>query len=236
VSGGEDAARAKLAHQRFDVIEQLGELRVGGADVLGRGADAAVELIELADECLAMAEIAARGGGGGAAELGEGGKALADTLHRFLDDAGAGARRLSIGGGAARFGDEARDLPGELADGAADLERRLARLPRQRLDLTRDDGKSPARLAGARRLDGGVEREEIGLARDRLDRAGDAGDFGERVADRRQPLLDAGDGIDQRRDAADGAGDRLARILQIGAGGIGVLCAVSVAPSIWRLA
>ena len=49
-----------------------------------------------------------------------------------------------------------------------DLLGRLAGLRGQRLDLAGDHRKALARLAGARRLDGGVERQKIGLAGDLL--------------------------------------------------------------------
>ena len=45
------------------------------------------------------------------------------------------------------------------------------------LDLVRDDRKSAARLAGAGGLDGGVEREEVGLLRDLVDEFHDLSDL-----------------------------------------------------------
>jgi hypothetical protein len=47
----------------------------------------------------------------------------------------------------------------------------LGGLVGQRLDLARHHGEAPARLASARRFDGGVEREQIGLRRHVLDQA-----------------------------------------------------------------
>ena len=51
----------------------------------------------------------------------------------------------------------------------ADLGGGLGGLLRQRLDLGGDDGEAAAGGAGARRFDGGVEREQRGLRGDRLD-------------------------------------------------------------------
>ena len=49
-----------------------------------------------------------------------------------------------------------------------------ARVVGELLHLGGDDREAAPGLAGARRLDGGVEREHVGLAGDRLDRGGDA--------------------------------------------------------------
>ena len=57
-----------------------------------------------------------------------------------------------------------------------DLVRRLAGLGRQVLDLRGDDGKALARLAGARRLDRGIQRQQVGLLSDVLDQGQDAAD------------------------------------------------------------
>ncbi len=47
----------------------------------------------------------------------------------------------------------------------ADVARRLGGLFGQRLHLGRNHRKAAARIAGARRFDGGVERQQVGLAR-----------------------------------------------------------------------
>ena len=69
----------------------------------------------------------------------------------------------------------AGDLGGDLLGGAAGL-------PGQRLDLARHHRKAAAGFAGARRFDGGVERQEIGLL-------GDVGDELDHVADARRRLV-----------------------------------------------
>src|SRR3981081_4061986 len=58
----------------------------------------------------------------------------------------------------------------------ADLIERLGALARQLADLVGHHGEASAVLAGTRRLDGGVEGEQIGLTRDRADRVGDLAD------------------------------------------------------------
>src|SRR6202043_2980157 len=86
------------------------------------------------------------------------------------------------------------------ADLAGDLFGRLGGLAGERLDLRGDDREALAGFAGARRLDGGVEGEQIGLAGNRLNEP--------------DHLADAGGGAAERRHGVDGA----ARILD-GAGG-----------------
>ena len=66
----------------------------------------------------------------------------------------------ALAGGALHRGDLGADLLG-----------RLGGLVGQALDLGRHHGEALAGLAGARRLDGGVERQQIGLAGDVVDQA-----------------------------------------------------------------
>ena len=84
------------------------------------------------------------------------------SVHRhFLDD------RVDLLDRLCRVGDsrlDGADLPGDFLG-------RLAGLSGERLHLGGDDRKAPAGGAGARRLDGRVEREKIGLPGDRLDQA-----------------------------------------------------------------
>ena len=57
----------------------------------------------------------------------------------------------------------------DLAHDAADLRRRLGDRVGELADLLGDDGEALARLAGARGLDGGVEREDLRLLGDVVD-------------------------------------------------------------------
>ena len=69
-----------------------------------------------------------------------------------------------------------------------DLLGRLRGLAGEALDLLRDHGKAAAGIAGARRLDGGVERQQIGLL-------GDRGDQLDHVADPRAGFRQFGDAL-----------------------------------------
>ena len=92
----------------------------------------------------------------------------ADQLDR-LRDAVHGVDRA---GGVAL---QRLDLLGNLFGGVLGLHR-------QRLDLGGDHGKTASGLAGARRLDGGVEREQRGLARDLRDQIDNIADRGRGLA------------------------------------------------------
>ena len=77
-------------------------------------------------------------------------------------------------------------------DLGADLVGRLGGLGGERLDLLRDHREALAGLAGARRLDGGVERQQVGLLGDRRDQLDDVADAAGRLrqfADARVGLL-----------------------------------------------
>ena len=73
-------------------------------------------------------------------------------------------------------------------DVRADLVGGLCGLARQVLDLLRDHRKAAAGIAGARGLDGGVEREEIGLFRNRRDQLHHVADPVARRRQFRHPL------------------------------------------------
>ena len=60
------------------------------------------------------------------------------------------------------------------ADQRLDLLRGIGRTPGQAAYLARDHRKAAPRFARARRLDGGIERQQIGLARDRLNQPDDS--------------------------------------------------------------
>jgi hypothetical protein len=60
-----------------------------------------------------------------------------------------------------------------------------SRSGRRRLDLRRDDGEAFAAFAGALRLDGGIEREQVGLPGDGADQPDDLADMGRGAAELR---------------------------------------------------
>ena len=95
-----------------------------------------------------------RNGRGYLRQLFDGAADLLDRIHQLL------RRRL--------------DIPDLLADVAG----RFRGLLRQRLDLGGDDGEAAPRLAGARGLDGGVQGQQISLARDRVDQFDHVADAG----------------------------------------------------------
>jgi hypothetical protein len=83
---------------------------------------------------------------------------------------------------------------------------------REVLDLACDHREAAAGIAGACRLDGGVEREQVGLLCDRLDRAGHFCHLCQRGADCAEPRLDAFDGCNEFGDVADRGIDCAARL------------------------
>ena len=76
---------------------------------------------------------------------------------------GAFAGALGPQRGVAALADQAADLAVEIANGIADQMGRLARRFGEALHLAGDDRKASSRGAGARGLDGGVQRQQIGL-------------------------------------------------------------------------
>src|SRR5262249_28192838 len=102
------------------------------------------------------------------------------------------AHRLA---GLAREAAAVGDALGRGLDQRLDLPRGLRRFLRQRTHLARHDREALAVLARARGLDGGVEREDVGLERDAVDDAGDLGDA-------LRAAVDALHGRDHARDHA----------------------------------
>ena len=105
----------------------------------------------------------------------------ADDLGHFLDRV-ADLAEAGLGGAAALdagldLGGDGACLAGQLADGRGDLAGRGARVVRQLLHFGGNDREAAAGVAGARRLDGRVERQHVGLAGDRLDRRGNGLDL-----------------------------------------------------------
>ena len=78
--------------------------------------------------------------------------------------------------GVGRGGLDGADLLGDLRGGPGGL-------GGERFHLGGDDGKALAGFAGARRLDRGIEREQVGLAGDRLDQPDHLADAGGRAAE-----------------------------------------------------
>ena len=75
------------------------------------------------------------------------------------------------------------DLRDRSFDQILDLLGRLCRAPGQIADFLRDDGKSLASLSGTRRLDPGIEREQVRLESDFVDHLEDVCDLARRFLD-----------------------------------------------------
>ena len=120
--------------------------------------------------------------------------------------------------GRAALGDQAIDLLRKRAHGGRDPLRGRACLLRESLDLGGHDRESAPRLAGARGLDAGVEREEPCLLGDALDGGGHGGDLRQHGGEGAQPLLDTPDGGRQPSDMIDRAADESTRLGDLAAG------------------
>src|SRR4051812_38315076 len=162
-ANGEKLRRADLGEELRDLAAERLALRLqrlGGAlDVVGRGSGCvriglhAVDVLgdvagalrgelRAAGDLLGRRTLLLHGGGNGGCDLVD----LADDAADGLD----GVDRI------------ARDLL-DVGDLLGDFLRRLRGLARQRLHFGGDHREAAAGLAGARRLDGGVKRKQIGL-------------------------------------------------------------------------
>src|SRR5574338_1081423 len=185
-SGGADLVEEArdIVAQGFGLARQFGcgrqHLAGGGAggrggfadlaDVAGDFLGALGGLLDVARDLLGRGTLLLDGRGDGGGDLADLGDGLADALDR-LDRAADGA------------------LDG--ADLGGDLLGCLGGLAGQSLDLARHDGEALAGLAGARGLDGRVEREQVGLLGDVGDQIDHFADFGRRVGQ----TLDGGVGL-----------------------------------------
>ncbi len=166
--------RRQLLGGRLSLLERLGLLldrRLGlvGADgLLLRGAgDQLGALLGLAGGALGFE----RGGQGVLAAFGDPLHVLAQAIERrHGGSAGLRLAHRRLGGLLQRRGDVAHvglDRGRELLDVLRALLRGLG----QRAHLVGHHREAAAVIAGARRLDGGVERQQIGLVRDAADGA-----------------------------------------------------------------
>jgi hypothetical protein len=164
-------------------VEQLRHALVGAPEIARGQVDAPGELVELVDDGVAMAKIRGRRARD-AVDLGfHRSKALLDARDDAGDLPGAFAGGLRALGCIAAFADQAFDLAVEIAHGVGDLVCGLPGGLREVLDLACDHGEAASGIAGTRGLDRRVQRQQIGLLGDRLDRPGDFCDLRQRRAD-----------------------------------------------------
>ncbi len=215
ISGASDVSTPLSAISSISPSERSSSLATLSSALLqvGRGQiDALGEVVEFVDHHVAMREV-----GGGRLRhpvdlAADRGKAVLHADDDALDLLGAFAGVLGPQRGVAALADQAADLAVEIANGIADQMRGLARRFGKALHLAGDHRETTAGGAGAGGLDGRVQRQQVGLLGDRLDRAGHLGDLRERGADRAEALLDASDRLDQFGDVLDRGFDRGARL------------------------
>src|SRR5579883_748299 len=210
--GGLDAGIGDHRDQVLGGAEQFCDALVGMLQI-GRGqVDAPGEVGQLLDHRVAMAEIGGRRPGDAVDLAPDPGEAVLDAGDDGLDRLRAFAGVLGPRGRLAAFADQIVELAVEPAHGIADLVRGLPRRFRKALHLACDHRKASTCRACARGFDGRVEREQVGLPRDRLDRGRDLRHLRQRGGHRGEPALDAADRLDELGDVAHRGFHHVARL------------------------
>ena len=152
----------RLVAQHFGLLRQLTRraqhLGRGGTGLRGCLHDLTDVLRDLVGAGRGLGDVAGDLGRGGALLLDRGGDRRGDLVHLPDGAADAPDRR-----------DRAVGLVLDRGDLGGDLLGRLGGLVGEVLDLAGDHGEALAGLAGAGRLDRGVERQQVGLAGDVVD-------------------------------------------------------------------
>ena len=136
---------------------------------------------------------------------------VADLVHRLLDLGERLARLVHQRRAGAHFVDRVDDQLFDLLRGAGAALSEAAH-------FTRDDSEAPALLAGARRFDGGIQRQQVGLERDLVDHTDDVGDLAAGRIDlfhRPHGALDHGAAFFRMRAGVRGELIRLARVIGV---------------------
>ncbi|MCY1279502.1 hypothetical protein D9M70_282600 [compost metagenome] len=195
--------RHAVAGQVVDALVIVVQADLGEplADALGLRAQLGGGLAEAAGLLLAVAEVAAHLADGGeqaaqllAIDLGGGGDLADLPLHRHRqvgDAAQVPADVLDLADAAIQLAGQQLDLLDHPGGALLDIHHHLADFlgggggaPGQAAHLVGDHRETAPVLAGARRLDGRVERQQVGLAGDGLDHLGDPLDLLAALAER----------------------------------------------------
>ena len=169
-------------------------------------------MAKLVDHAVTMGEIGGR-------RLCHAVDLAADGREAFLhadDDAlnlfGALAGALGARGDIVALADQIADLAVKVANGIADQMGGLPRRFGKAFHFAGDHRKAFACLAGARCFDGRIQRQQIGLLGDRLDRSGHLRNLRQGASDSAQSGFDAADRFDQFGDVLDRGVHRDARL------------------------
>ncbi|EGE60775.1 hypothetical protein RHECNPAF_1340021 [Rhizobium etli CNPAF512] len=140
-----------------------------------------------------------------------------DMFHAFE----GAAHRLRLvahaGSAVARIAADRRqpvDLHPQFIQRVLDRAGRLRGLQRKRPNLGGDDGEALAGVTGARCLDRGIQRQQVGLAGNGADLVGDLVDIGQRFRKAGDFGTDDVRGLNHVADLGDGAGQAVGRFLQ----------------------
>ena len=164
-------ARLQFFRQHRDVLAGRGDFLAMGFGLMGRGRDFGGAVADRRDELRGGGDVV-RHVGGGAVLFGD--RAIDVVEHR--------ADRLDRRGDAMHGIDRTGGIALQRLDLLPDFLGRFLGLHRQRFHLGRHHGKAAAGRAGARRFDGGIEREQRGLPGDLRDQIDDIADRGGRLA------------------------------------------------------
>ena len=210
--GGLHAAIGDQRDQLLGNVEQPGHALVGMLEVVRRQVNALCEMAKLVDHAVTMGEIGGRRLRHAVDLAADGREALLHADDDALNLFGALAGALGARGDIVALADQIADLAVKVANGIADQMRGLPRRFGEAFHFAGDHRKAFACLAGARRFDGRIQREQIGLLGDRLDRSGHLRNLCQGASDSAQSGFDAADRFDQFGDVLDRGVHRDARL------------------------
>ncbi|MCY1400019.1 hypothetical protein D9M71_150920 [compost metagenome] len=211
--------RGQLLADRLGQLLQLHRLAFQATGLLVAGRQVAAHLAHRFEQAAELAAIVVRAGGDFADLLFHADRQGGDAVQMLTGTLDLGHAGDQLGGQAADLLDHLAGLALDLADHLANLGGRRRGAPGQAAHLAGHHGETAAVLAGAGGLDRRVERQQVGLAGDRLDHPGDPLDLRAapvQLLDQRTAgaglltqLLHAADGVDQHAPASIAALPRL---------------------------